>query len=364
MPKLANPSFRLGISVHEALEFAGKIWKEKEKFSSGDVKKILEVYRNSSIREGILEMEIHLKGLDLVKNRLNNFIFGERVVGLETKFGFSELEDLKTSLGVPLIGAIDRVDEVDEDTVIVVDYKTNVTIPTPEQLKTDVQLSIYDIVARTLWPQYKRVILCLDMLKSEPQFTYRTDAEREEFELYLKTVYDQMAAFTEKEASAELNIFCSWCDYKDYCPEYEKACKKSDYSFSTIADYDDASLVNEWKQVRNIKKILEERERTLSMVIMEKIRDTGSAINNDDELLYIRQNARAAYDSETVSKHVSYESYVKMSSLNKKLVDEYVDSNPSVKGPILKSAQTNYTSPFLATKKMKKVSSVDESEDE
>jgi hypothetical protein len=55
-----------------------------------------------------------------------------------------------------------------------------------------------------------------------------------------------------------------------------------------------------------------------------------------------------------VKELVPYEDYVEMSSLNKKAVDSYCARNPKVKKNIMKAATTNFTSPFLATKKIKK----------
>ena len=151
------------------------------------------------------------------------------------KFGFNDKEsiDISTAEGVPLVGAIDKVEEIDEDTLLIVDYKTSKTAPTPDQLRTDVQLSIYDLVAQQLWPGYKRIILSLDLLKSDVVYTYRTADERAEFEKYLTVIHNEMVKFTKKDAKADLNIFCPWCDYKDYCDKYEKGCNQSGGAFET-----------------------------------------------------------------------------------------------------------------------------------
>ena len=75
-------------------------------------------------------------------------------------------------------------------------------------MRNDIQLSLYDLVARQLFPQYKRVILALDLLKSDALYTYRTDEQRQDFEVYLKAVYDQMLSLKEEEVRASLNTFC------------------------------------------------------------------------------------------------------------------------------------------------------------
>ena len=352
LPKVANPAFKLGTACHEALEFAGIIWKEKGKFSKIDTKKIMEKYDAISIREGITEMTIHKEGKDLVRKRLNNFIAGKKIIDLEFKFGFGrETKAVTTDDGIPLIGAIDKIEEIDQDTLLIVDYKTSKTAPTTDQIKEDLQLSIYDLVAHKIWPQYKRIILSLDFLKSDILYTYRTEEERKEFSDYLTQVYNQMVNLKEENVKANLNIFCPWCDFKEYCSTYQKACKKSKYEFLPIMKYTDDQLVSEWSTVKSTKKILEIRERELGQVIMEKIKRDSKNLAYDAGEVYIRQSSRTSYDVDTILKVVPVKELDKVVSINKGRIEKYMDDNPAVKATISETAITNYSSPFLALKK-------------
>ena len=354
MPKLSNPSFKLGLACHESLELAGQIWMDKGKLTKTDYKKIFEYYDKISVREGIEEMEVHALGKVLVKNRLDKFALGTKIVSLEEKFGFGgDTQEITTSLGVPLIGAMDKVVELDADTIIVVDYKTSKTAPTADQLKEDLQLSLYDLVAGILFPQYSRVILCLDMLKSEPVFTYRTPFQREEFNNYLKVVHEEMSALVEKDAYASLNVFCPWCDFKDYCKAYKKASEQTIYEFLPTSKLSNEDLIEEHERVKGVAKILDMRKRDLSMILMEKIKDAGTDLQGGDNLMYIRQSARTSYDAKAVHKIIPPEDFANMVSLNKKAVDNYCSKNPKVKKEIENNATTSYTSPFLAVKKIK-----------
>ena len=356
LPKIGNPAFHLGLAVHESLELAGVIWQQKGKFSKTDTKKILDKYNEVSVREGMEDHAVHLEGRDLVKKRLKNFLVGQKIIGLEIKFGFwgkNAGPQITTDLGVPLMGAIDKVEEYDEDTVLIIDYKTSKTAPTNAQMRTDIQLSLYDLVARKMFPQYKRVILSLDLLKSDILYTYRTDEQRADFEEYIKVVYDQMLALKAENVKASLNMFCPWCDFKDYCSTYRKACEKSNYNFLPTMQYTEQELIEEWTTVKSVKKILEQRERELNMVMMEKIkRNSGSLVGTEKEV-YIRQNSRTNYDLETVFKNVPTDDFAGLVNLNKKAVDTYINLNPSVKRIIAETATTNYTSPFLAARKKK-----------
>jgi RecB family exonuclease len=356
LPKTPNPVFRLGNTVHETLEYAGEIWLEKEdreKFTKKEIAKIFDKYNEVSIREGIEAATVHQEGKDLVKARLKKFISGKRLLALEQKFGMGDSMKITTDLGVPLIGAIDKAEEIDESTLLIVDYKTSKTVPDMDHLRNDIQLSIYDLVARELWPEYNRVILSLDLLRTEMVYTYRTDEEREEFKKYLKELYDQMLAMKKADAKPQMHIFCPWCDYRDFCPSYQEASKKTDYKFGSTLTMPDDELVAEWKSVRNTKKLLEVRERELGMIITEKIKAESANMACDNEEIYIRQNARKAYDLDAIYKYVPEEHFHNLVNVNKKAVDKYIDENPAVKNKIVESMVVNYTSPFLATKKLR-----------
>ena len=355
LPKISNAVFRLGLAVHSALEFAGKIWLKKNRFDKEDVKLILEEYEKVAVDEGVEDLDVHATGKLLVQLRIDNFMTGTKLIGLETKFGFgSKGLQVTTKDGVSLIGAIDKIEEIDEDTLLIVDYKTSKTAPTSDQLKTDPQLSIYDFVASKLWPNYKRIILSFDLLRLEPMYTYRTVDQRNEFEEYIKVIYDQMKALKPENVKASLNMFCPWCDYRDYCGTYKKACSQSTYKFLPTTDYSNDQLIQEWGSVRSTKKILENRERELGMIIMEKIKRGAKNLVGNKEEVYVRQNSRTTYDLNSVYRAVPTDDFHKLVNINKKAVENYMFVNPVVKEEIEMSSTTNFTSPFLALKKVKK----------
>ena len=270
LPKMVNPAFKLGLAVHEALEYAGKIWLKKGEFTPEDKKKILTFYNKMSIEEGVSDLSVHKQGAEWISRKLDNFMLGDKLISLEYKFGFYG-EDVITRDGVSLIGAMDKVSEIDSDTLLVIDYKTSSTAPTQDDLKSDLQLSIYDLVANLKWPQYKRVILCLDLLRYDPVYTYRTEQEREEFSDYLTVAHESMSNMKKRDAKPSLNIFCPWCDFKDYCHTYKKAYDKTNYSFEATERYDDADLIQEWSKMRNTKKIIEDRERASAMLPVGRV---------------------------------------------------------------------------------------------
>lgn len=351
-PRIFNPVFALGLACHEALELAGNLWMKDGKLTKEDKNKIIEKYDEVAVREGMIDFAVHAEGKDLIKKRINNFDIGRKIIGLEIEFGSESGNKVITKDGVELIGAIDKAVEVDDDTLLIVDYKTSKTAPDVSQLKNDLQLSIYNIAAGVMWPQYKRIILSLDLLKHDILYTYRTDEEKEEFINYLKAIHKNMSELKKKDAKPSINMFCYWCDFKEDCDGYKEACKKHDYLFSIVADRTEAELFEEWNSVRDTKKILEGREKELSMVLIKKIKE-GDSIEVNGKELYIRQNTRHTYDLKTIYDAVPPEDFPELVNVNKKAVDKYISNNPSVKERIINGSTTNFTSPFLATKKVK-----------
>ena len=105
---------------------------------------------------------------------------------------------------------------------------------------------------------------------------------------------------------------------------------------------------------QHILLILEVRERELGMIITEKIKAASANMVGENEEVYIRQNARKAYDLDVVYKYVPEEHFPKLVNINKRAVDKYINENPAVKNKIIESMVVNYTTPFLATKKIKR----------
>ena len=357
LEKLSNPAFKLGLACHTALEYAGKLWKDNNLtyFTEDQIKEVLDVYSDKAIEEGLEEYSSFVEGKEMLKHKLLNFAVGERILDLEISFGFEDGSDIYTSTGVPLIGAIDKVVEINESTLMIVDYKTSMTIPDSDKLKTDIQLSMYNLVANQIYPNYDRVILCLDMLrKNEMVYTYRTKQELDEFENYLKVIYDKMVEFDPTTAEPNLNMLCGWCDYRNICPKYNEVCSNKKYEFMQINDMSNEDLVAEWEHIKTIKKLLETRESELSAAIIDKIKVMETSVDNGEVELYLRQNARTNYKPHVLAKYIPYEDFVDFASISPTKFKKYINKNPKLKSIVEEASETNFTNAFLAKRKIKK----------
>lgn len=343
LPRKPNTSFKLGISVHESLAVAGKIWKAKEVFSVEDLKKVTDIYNKIAAREGIEDPMIYHEGLRMVSNRLKNFASG-KILTVEDRF------NVTTPEGVILTGAMDRVEELEGGTLLVTDYKTSKYFETQDELKSDIQLSVYDVVAKIKYPDYSRIILSLDYLRGEPVFTYRTDSERAAFTDYMLAIYAEMLKFERENAVPQLNDMCNWCDFTDNCTAYQEALAGKSFFKKKPEEYSDEELVKEYLDLKSRKRVLDNREKQIKQYIMTKINADEKDVIAAGKKIFIRQNSSTLYDPKTVHDVIPTNEFLEMVSISKKDVDDYMTKHPYVKPRIMETAKKSFTSPFLSYK--------------
>jgi RecB family exonuclease len=121
-----------------------------------------------------------------------------------------------------VLGYIDRVDQLDAETIEIVDYKSNRLLFSHEEVESDLQLSIYALAARALWPWVKHIKLSFYMLRHGVRVeTSRTPEQLAAAREYVAALGHQMETAT--EFPARLNANCSYCDHRSDCNAYERA---------------------------------------------------------------------------------------------------------------------------------------------
>lgn len=346
LPRKPNVSFKLGIAVHESLALAGEIWKMHEKFTAEDIAKIKDKYNKIAAREGIADTNIYHEGLSMVMSRVSDFVQGN-ILTIEDRFRVT------TDEGVMLTGAMDKVEEINEDTILVVDYKTSKYFETMLELKADIQLSVYDVVASIKYPQYKRIILSLDYLRGDPVYTYRTPEERKGFMDYMLAIYAEMLKIKKEDCVPTLNEMCNWCDFTDNCTAYQEVMAGKSFIKKKPEEYNNEELVKDYLDIKSRKRIIDNRENQLKRYIMDKIQSDEEDVIGQGKVLYIRQNGSTAYDPKSVYEAMPLDKFLNVVKVSKREVDEFLVKNPSVKAKIMETASKNYTSPFLAYKNLK-----------
>ena len=127
---------------------------------------------------------------------------------LEKKF------TLKIS-GIPLIGSIDRIDDLEKG-IEIIDYKTG-KVKEQKDVDRDDQLTIYALAARDALGLEPRQLALYFMAENKKVVTTRSSEDLEEKRKELEETVEKIR---ESKFEANPGFLCKWCDYKHLCDEY------------------------------------------------------------------------------------------------------------------------------------------------
>lgn len=348
IPSVKNDHAKIGIAVHEALEQFTRRMLAKQSFpDASDYEFANNVFMNSAVAEGLENMSFYSDGKRMITEFIDRYDPSEEVIDVEHFF------KIETPDGIPIVGAIDKVVKINDNTIAIIDYKTSRTALTTWQLQDDIQLSMYDLAASLIWPEYENRLLFLDYVRIDKKVsTYRTEEDRETFREFLSAIWTQVNKLDESEAQGTINNLCGWCDYKNHCPSYTDLVNGKAPVLPALSEMDDEEFLEHWVHVADRKNILEARQRELKMMASERaIR--GESIVAGGKELYSTQAARTNYDIEDVVTIIPQDDLYEVLSVNKSRLDRYVKERPDLKDPLARVAKVNYNAPVYKVRASK-----------
>jgi hypothetical protein len=302
---------------------------------------------NKATDIGLTKLEFYEDGKNMITEWIDRYDPSEKVVEVEHFF------TIDTPEGIPIVGAMDKVRVINDDTIEIVDYKTSRQALTTWQLKDDIQLSMYDLAASIVWPQYSNRILTLEYPRIDKSVSsYRTQAQQEMFRQFLVSTWKHMNEIVDEEQKGRINNLCGWCDYSTYCPAYAEVVNDERRLLTPITDMDPDAFLEHWQHVAGQKSILENRQREMKMMASEKA-VLGETIATAQKELSSTQAGRTNYDIEDVVGIVPEEDLYSVLAVNKAKLDRFVRDHPELKDPLAKVAKVSYNAPVFRVKERK-----------
>lgn len=154
--------------------------------------------------------------------RFNAEVYKRKILGVEVPFDvdFGSFR---------IHGFIDLVTEINSDTIEVQDYKTGNWTKNGGDALQDLQMRMYSIAAKHLFPSYKYVLMTLDYLKKNPVtviFGPEDDAKTIEF---LTDTYQKISNSSDPPRLKSFK--CSWCVGYDRCGKMRESYLDKDGKF-------------------------------------------------------------------------------------------------------------------------------------
>jgi putative RecB family exonuclease len=271
--KQAEPGLplRFGKTIHAVLERLIKEVVDDERTGPLSEERAIELYREAWGAEQLTGIDVFAEGLAI----LRRFVAEQGVVDHRDVLAIEK--EFRLPVGpFEVLGFIDRVDWIDDETVEVIDYKTNHQLFTRDEVDTSLQMSLYEVAVRRLWPWAKKVKLTFWMLRhGVRQETTRTEEQLADALAYVETLGRQTETAT--EYPARLNTNCSYCDHRKQCPAYADALKgKREFIVEDLADLE--GVAREREEVARLAKALYARKEELEDILKAQLKERDELV--------------------------------------------------------------------------------------
>ena len=183
--------------------------------------------------------------------------------------------------GVLLGGYIDVIEQEDDGSIVVVDYKSGRYIEDQAALDEHLQLSIYIMAVREMYPDAPKVTGCLDMLRhGVRQYTERTDEQIESVKRYIKMLVKRAEEAEEANSyPATVTTRCaSFCSFSGTCSAYDESVNGS---MPELAGDDWASIAAQRQHLSLKAKLVDVELSKLTNRIKERIRGDDGPLTVD-----------------------------------------------------------------------------------
>lgn len=213
-----SPALSFGLSVHAALKEFYQCKQQGQKVSKDF---LLELLDKNWIREGYTnkryEQEMHKRGQTYLKEYFQKS-FDPNVTPLLVEQPFT-IPFRTAGRQLKIGGKIDRVDELADGKIEIIDYKTG-RMPSRREMDTSLQLSIYAMAATEIPtpPFYKKPEeIVLSLYYFDVQQKISTTRTREQLETEKQKIISIAQEIETSDFRCSGNQLCSTCEYKMFC---------------------------------------------------------------------------------------------------------------------------------------------------
>lgn len=221
IPPPTFPAESFGISVHNTLKDFYTHIKRGEKATK---KTLLELLDKNWVREGYTsksyEKAMRIRGANYLTRYYDTQLdLKRKTLALEQPFTVAIKQGERI---IKVGGKIDRVDDLGNGKIEIIDYKTG-RVPSKREVDTNLQLSIYAIAASEIheYPFARKpenIILSLYFFDKEQKITTeRTAGQVEEDK---QKIFEWVEKIETSDFKCSGNILCNSCEYKLFCNVY------------------------------------------------------------------------------------------------------------------------------------------------
>jgi DNA helicase-2/ATP-dependent DNA helicase PcrA len=223
-PPVAALSY--GISVHATLRDFFQMIKNGQKVTPETIKNILkDDWDNLGYASRTHEQKSYMQAEKMLTEVAKKTLLEKpNTLAIELPFNFwLNLPDGRQDK-VKVGGRIDRIDQLENGKIEIIDYKTGPNVPTEKKLKEDFQLSFYALAATEIKDTILNktpddIILTLYYLEANKKLsTTRTKKDLEDAKEKIISVVDEIS---KSDFHCSGGMFCKNCEYAMLCQSFD-----------------------------------------------------------------------------------------------------------------------------------------------
>lgn len=272
LPSEPGLALFFGSALHKVIEDLTEEHVENEECAPFSIERAEELWQKAFAESGMVGANVYSEGANILRAfvREQGVVDSRDVLGVEKKF---ELE----VGGFKVLGFIDRVMRVDDETIEIIDWKSNRLLFSREDVDTSLQMSIYQVACAKLYPWAKRIKLTFYMLRhGVKQETTRSQEQLDDALRYIETIARQTE--NGKSYPAKLNANCGYCDHRSQCSAYQRALKGEGRKYITTDLTDLEAVAREREEVAKVAKFAYSRKEELEKVLKRHLEEQDELI--------------------------------------------------------------------------------------
>ena len=346
---------KMGTAIHGALEDVMTIYKTENKYPKQD--KIEAILTKWWLDHGINDKDHFIKYKDMLSDYVQRVQHDDiQIIGIEHEFE-TEID------GIPLTGTIDRIDRIDEDTIMVIDYKSNMMPFSRADIDESIQFHQYAMALNT--PKikkevggFKHIICRYEMLRhGYPQDRVFHDVDSNEdiknYTEWVTLLYKKIMEGTDREPS--INQYCAFCSIRGNCEAYQAMIMEE--VPHTNPEMDLNEIVGAMERLALQRKSVEKEYKNVQNIIKAKISEHDGSIGINDREYYASAKKVDSYNTQDIIRILTLQglsgSFADVFKVNTAGLKQVVKENPHIADKIESVREDNYYSPQIMSRKLK-----------
>ncbi|MFY9233373.1 MAG: PD-(D/E)XK nuclease family protein [Fimbriimonadaceae bacterium] len=213
----SRSTYSFGSTMHRVLER----FHDSKQTGVETVAEVIAAYEESWMSAGFTSAEEMAEVYGDGKEILERYVEEARVLAVTAKTLFVERQ-LRLDLGpFVLIGRLDRVDEHEDGSLEIIDYKSGRRAVTEEDVACDVAMSCYQLMLRAAYPD-RPIRASIHALSTGQRASHAmTASELDEFEQDVRFIGSQILGHDYEYLTPVYRSLCESCDFLVLCRKHD-----------------------------------------------------------------------------------------------------------------------------------------------